>query len=263
MRAIAIVALLTLTLSAPALATEPTVTQRSVPKSGQLTLTKEVVGAETFGASAKPMTLRSHRTADKVAVTLNCENDNVIDLANTLLISPGDFVGGIFAPPVTPNPFHLREVSFGLVDFGQVYPATVLVEIYEDDGLGSYQFVTGFAVDIPTSPGGGTIYNVDVSAFNIILSNEVLTLYGDDLPSEGGYMVPTGDSSPRCFTGDNVCSVHLPASNPSLFIYGVNDPGCPPNNILLFDLTHELVVDEIPVATLPASFGEVKSKFEE
>lgn len=263
MRVIAIVALLTLTLSIPAVAGDLTVTQRSAPKSGALTLSHEVVGGEVFGASAKPMTVLGQRAANKAIVVLNCENDNIINLSNTLLISPGDFVGNIFAPPVSPSPFHIREITVGLADFGQLYPANLLVEIYEDDGLGSYQFVTGFTINIPASPGSGTLYTVDISAFNIILSNEVLTLYGDDAPSEGGYMIPTGDDSSRCFDGNNVCSVHLPAANPGLFIYGITDPTCPPNNIRLFDLTHELGVDEIPVATRPASFGEVKAKFED
>jgi len=265
MRILSIVALLTLTLTLPAFAGDAglTVTQRTHPKAGQsLTLDASIVGAGAMQANAKPM-LVGNGSANKIGVVLNCENDGIINLANTLLISPGDFVGNIFAAPAVPNPFHVREVTLGFADFGQVYPATALVEFYEDNGGGGFDFVTAFTVNIPSSPGAGTLYTVDISAFNIVLSNDLLTLYADDAPSEGGYMVPTGDNSPRCFNGSNVCSVHLPAGSGSLFIYGLGDPGCPPNNILNLDLTHELLVDEIPVSTVPSSFGEVKSKFED
>jgi hypothetical protein len=238
---------------------------RTVPLGGEtaLSLSFETAGVAPLQEESQQIPAFSELQA---AVTLNCQNDNTIDLGNTLVIGPGDLAGVVFSVPAQPKPWLLREASFGLVDYGQTYPATLEFDIYEDDLAGSFQFVVGFTVDVDVSPGLGDVVTVDISSFAITGSNDILTLYGDAAPSPGGYMLPTGDASPRCMNeaGTNYCAVHVPAGSGTLYLYGVVDATTcfrTSHNILLFDLVHEIVIDEIPIATERRSWGAVKSRF--
>ena len=195
------------------------------------------------------------------SVVLNCENDGTVEGA--LVIGVGDFVGNIFEVGKDPTPWRIEQLVFGLVDYDATYPALLYFDLYEDDGQGSFQPIGALDIEIESIPTGeADIFTVDVTEFNITGSRDILTLYGDGR-GEAGRMLPAYDSSPRCFVDGEVCSVHLPADEQSLFVFGMQDAKlCPraQNNILMFDLVQELVIGPAPnVATQPRSWGAVKA----
>jgi len=197
------------------------------------------------------------------SVLLTCENDGEIDGA--LIIGIGDFVGNVFAAPKEPTPWRVEEISFALLDYDAQYPGLLFFDIYEDDGE-QYLPIAAFDIEIASlEPGEADVFALDISEFDVTGSGDILTLYGDGT-GEAGRMLPAYDSSPRCLDGDNVCSVILPVDATSLLIYGVQDAKlCPraENNILNFDLVHDIVVGPVPnVTTRQRSWGDVKADWE-
>lgn len=206
----------------------------------------------------------------KAVTTLNCENDNLLNASNTLIIDPGDLAGSLFSAPATPSPYRITTLRLGVFSFNAAVPSQLDVVVLEDDGTGnSFNSIAGFTIDLDTAIDvAGEIVAVDLSSFDITGVNDLLILYGDAAGAADALVLPGGDSSARCLVSgggsDNVCSVHLPAGSGELFIYGVIDgTECPsaPSQILNLDLVLEVDIAPLQVATFTASFGAVKARF--
>ncbi len=230
-----------------------------------LTYTTHAPG-QVVDTNATPKPVWATPKAQRV---LNCENDYIIDGAHTLVIGDGDRAGNIFEMPtdLTP-PLKVASATMGLLNFGQTLPTVVELDIFQDNGAGSFEFVAGFDVTVDSIDNDGSVVEVDLTSFDLEVSGRVLTLFGDANPSPAGRVLPAGDGTARCLSSnnDNICSVHLPQGATGVFIYGAVDPAScasSPNNILNFDLVHELVIVDAngAVATSSESWGTVKSRF--
>ena len=206
----------------------------------------------------------------KAVTTLNCENDNLLNPSSTLIIDAGDLAGSFFTVPATPTPYRITAVRLGVFSFNAAVPSQLDLVVLEDDGTGdSFNSIAGFTVDLDTAiDSAGEIVDVDLSSFDVTGENDLLILYGDAAGADNALVLPGGDSSARCLVSgggtDNVCSVHLPAGETDLFIYGVIDgTECPsaPSQILNLDLVVEVDIAPLQVATFTASFGAVKARF--
>ena len=114
------------------------------------------------------------------------------------------------------------------------------------------------------SPCRTGIFSVDISTFALSGTGDILLLYTDVAPARNSMVLPVADSSERCYDGSNVCSVVLPNGSSQLFIYGIADAiACPTaiNNILLYDIVCEIVVDELSVGGDQENWGTLKSSY--
>lgn len=195
---------------------------------------------------------------------LNCGNDGTIDAAGTLVLEAGDAAGTAYPPVADVDSLDMAGISFGVIDFGATYPATMAVDFWNRTDGSNWDFVVGVDVIIDTNPGiDGDFYDVDLSSLGLRTNNEVMVLLSDKNPGRDGLVLPAGDSSQSCFDGTDFCSVVLPNASTELFLYGIVDAGACPgavNNIQLFDIVVTLEVETIVENQLD-SFGAVKARY--
>ncbi len=257
-----LIVVLSLVLAAPAWAgTAHVVSVRKAPRDASLGRIAAEVAAQGNHRLIQP------RAASEVGKleALSCENDGVI--AGALEIGVGDFAGNVFEAPQQ-TPWQIKEITFGLFDLGATFPGLLFFDVYVADPEQGGDFFVEWSLDIEISDiaGQAETFTVDVSMFDMEGENAILTLYGDG-NGQIGRMLPAYDNSARCFDGDNVCSVHLPANESELFIYGLIDlDTCPtttpnPLGILNYDLVHEVVVGSTSVDTTRESWGALKTRY--
>jgi len=202
-----------------------------------------------------------------VGQILNCGNDGTIDAAGTLALDPLAAAGTIFPALAGVDSLDILSISFGVVDFGAVYPAILAVDIWQETSPASrYEFVAGVDVAIDTDPTpNGENYQVDLSPYGIRTNNHVLVLLVDPAPTSGGYVLPAGDGSPQCYEGCCSCSVVESPLDGKLYLYGISDAqACPAptwDHSLLFDVVVELTVQDASTPTRQWSFGTVKAGY--
>jgi hypothetical protein len=260
----ALVPILILILATPAFAREAKVAQLRSQPATQIPFGQQMTTARDGRAVADQSTGSGVFQTKLLGPVLNCGNDGVIDAAGTLVLEAGDAAGTVYAPVAGADSLDLATISFGVIDFGATYPATMAVDFWQAVSETDWDFVVGVDVVIDTNPGiDGEIYDVDLSGLGLRTNNQVMVLLSDLNPTRDGLVLPAGDSSQSCFNGTDYCSVVLPNTATSLFLYGITDANtCPSavNNILLFDIVVELEVNVVVENQLD-SFGAVKARY--
>lgn len=242
---------------------------RIVPKDFSLRLERPQARVEDLARVAEsPNPTPAFGGLSKGSAVLNCENDGVLDPANTLVLDVGDLAGTIFPVPNDPSPYMVAEIDISMLDLNSSYPAQLDLIILESNETGTtFDTIAGFNVDLDAAVSAeGEMLNLDLREFNVTGQYELLVLYGDSAGETASLILPVGDSTARCAPEDivEVCSVHLPANEGTLFIYGAVDAvTCfrSTHNIRFFDIVMEVLLEDIGVGTLDSSFGALKARY--